>query len=412
MAAPDNETMAATAERGQALYTPNYRPAPVIFDRGDGVWLYDTEGKRYLDFAAGIAVNALGHNHPGLTAAIQDQAARLLHVSNLFFTAPPIELAERLVDASFADRIYFANSGTEANEAALKMARRYMQLVRGENRFKFICAEKSFHGRTWASISATGQPKYHQGFAPLVPGFEHVPYNDLAAIEAAIDDETCAVFLEPLQGEGGLIVPEPGYLAGVRALCDAHGILLIFDEVQTGVGRTGTLFAYEWAGATPDLMTLAKGLGGGFPIGAMLCTEEVAKGFAPGAHASTFGGNPLACRAGLAVLDALEDEALVENCAAMGAYLMAALVRLAEQTPGVVEARGRGLLVGLAVDPERIDRAQVAAAAREAGLLLTLAGTDVLRLTPPLTVGAAHIDEAISILEAALERVGMLGSDE
>ena len=266
-------TQAEWAARASEHFTPNYRPAPVVFTHGEGVYLYDQEGKRDLDFAAGIAVCALGHNHPDLTRALSEQARRLLHVSNLFLNEPAIELAERLCERSFADQVYFCNSGAEANEAALKMARRYQKLVKGEDRYEFICATQSFHGRTWAAISATGQPKYHEGFAPLVPGFIHVPYDDLEAMRGAITANTCAIFVEPLQGEGGLIVPSEGYLEGLRALCDEHGLLLIFDEVQTGVGRTGQLFAHEWSGVTPDIMSLAKGLGGGVPIGATLCTK-------------------------------------------------------------------------------------------------------------------------------------------
>lgn len=390
--------------RGERLLTPNYAPAPVIFDRGEGAYLIDLEGKRYLDFTAGIAVCALGHAHPKLAEAIADQARQMLHISNLYFSAPEIELAERLTALSFADRVFFANSGAEANEAALKIARRYQQVVKGTTRHQFICAERSFHGRTWAAISATGQPKYHEGFGPLVPGFVHVPYNDATAIEAAINEETCAVFLEPLQGEGGLIEPEPGYLKAVRDLCDAHGLLLIFDEIQTGLGRTGPLFAYEHEGVTPDIMTLAKGLGGGVPIGAMLCTDAVAEGFKPGVHASTFGGNPLACRAGVEVLKVLEAEAILDNVQRVGAYLKAALLKGVGQVPGVIGARGRGLLQGWVVEAG-IDRAAVRREALSRGLLLTQAGADTLRLSPPLNIGVSHVDEALEILSAAITAV-------
>jgi acetylornithine/succinyldiaminopimelate/putrescine aminotransferase len=268
-------TQTEWAERAKAVMTPNYRPAPIVFERGQGAWLYDASGKRYLDFTAGIAVCALGHGHPALTETISNQARNLLHVSNLYLNQPSIELAERLTEICFADRVYFGNSGAEANEAALKLARCYMQSVRGEERSDFICATQSFHGRTWAAISATGQPKYHKGFAPLVPGFSHVPYNDLAAMEAAVTDQTCAIMVEPIQGEGGIIVPDPDYLPGLRKLCDDRGILLIFDEVQTGVGRTGNWFAHQHSGVEPDIMSLAKGLGGGVPIGAMFCIVEV-----------------------------------------------------------------------------------------------------------------------------------------
>lgn len=393
------------ATRAAKVYTPNYRPAPIVFAHGDGVWLTDVDGHRYLDFAAGIAVCALGHNHPAMTRALTEQAGKLLHVSNLFLNAPAVKLAETLVRLSFGDRVYFGNSGAEAVEAALKMARRYMRLVKGEDRYTFLCAEKSFHGRTWAAISATGQPKYHAGFGPLVPGFEHVPYNDLDAMAAAIDETTCAIFVEPVQGEGGVVPAAPGYLAGLRALCDDHGILLIFDEVQTGVGRTGEWFAYEHDGVAPDIMTLAKGLGGGVPISALVCTEEVSHGFAPGAHASTFGGNPLACHTAQAVLDTLEADGLVEHAARMGAHLHAALEGLVSKHDGVVKARGRGLLRGLVVDPAKVDRAAVVEAARDGGLLMTSAGSDTLRLCPPLNVGSAHIDDAVARLDQALTQI-------
>ncbi|MEE2645173.1 MAG: aspartate aminotransferase family protein [Myxococcota bacterium] len=394
--------MKSWSARAAHTFTPNYRPAPLLFTRGDGVYLYSDEGQGYLDFAAGIAVCALGHNSRRLSEAIAEQARSLLHVSNLYLNQPSIELAEALCARSFADRVYFGNSGAEANEAALKLARRYMRLIRGEDRWRFICAEKSFHGRTWAAISATGQAKYHEGFAPLVPGFEHVPYNDLSAVEAAINDETCAVFVEPMQGEGGVIAPIPGYLEGLRALCDQAGILLIFDEVQTGVGRTGAWFSHQLDGATPDIMTLAKGLGGGVPIGAMLCTDEVAQGFAPGAHASTFGGNPLACRAGLTVLEVIEEESLLDQVRQRGQQLEEALSALVSAHSQLLDVRGRGLLRGIGCAAS-LDRARVVTEARERGLLITTAGADALRLCPPLVIGEGHIREAMKILDEAIQ---------
>jgi len=397
-----SRTQAEWAELAKQVMTPNYRPAPIVFERGQGIWLYDAEDHRYLDFAAGIAVCALGHGHPALSRAISGQAEKLLHVSNLYLNRPSIELAAHLTALSFADRVYFANSGAEANEAALKLARRHMQAVRGENRSGFVCTTRSFHGRTWAAISATGQPKYHKGFGPLVPGFSHVPYNDLAAMDAAINEETCAVLVEPIQGEGGVIVPDPAYLPGLRRLCDDRGVLLIFDEVQTGIGRTGEWFAYQHSGIAPDIITLAKGLGGGVPIGAMMCTNEVADGFQPGVHASTFGGNPLVCQAALTVLKTIESDDLLTNSRVMGQALAEGLRTLVDQVPGVLEVRGRGLMCGLGVDNDRIDRAAVVAAARDAGLLLTMAGPDALRLVPPLIVGRAHIEEAVSILRTVL----------
>ena len=390
------------AQRAKQHFTPNYRPAPVVFTHGEGCYLYDQDGRRYLDFAAGIAVNALGHNHPELTRALSEQARKLLHISNLFLNEPAVELAEALCERSFADQVFFCNSGAEANEAALKMARRYMRLVRGEDRYEIICATKSFHGRTWAAISATGQPKYHEGFGPLVPGFLHVPYNDLGAVEAAIGPHSCAVFMEPIQGEGGVIVPDPGYLKGLRALCDKHGLLLIFDEVQTGVGRSGRWFAHQWEGVTPDIMSSAKGLGGGVPIGATLCTREAGRGFAPGAHATTFGGNPLATRAGLTVLKVLEREGYLEHAERMGERLGASFASLVEAHPALLTGhRGRGLLRGLVV-ADGVDRAQIVAGARDKGLLLTNAGSDTLRVCPPLIVGPAHIERACEVLDEVL----------
>ncbi|MFZ4738417.1 MAG: acetylornithine transaminase [Bradymonadia bacterium] len=400
------ESQADIVARARRLMTPNYKPQPVIFVTGEGPFLYDRDQKRYLDFTGGIAVSCLGYNHPVLAQAIAEQAKRVLHVSNLYFNQPQIDLADRLIDRSTTDRIFFCNSGAEANEAALKIARRYMRLVRGENRWKFVAAKYSFHGRTWAAISATGQPAYHEGFAPLVEGFSHVPYGDLEAIEAAIDDETCAVLMEPLQGEGGVITPPEGFLRGLRELCDRHGVLLILDEVQTGVGRTGRLWAHEHEGIRPDVFTLAKGLAGGVPIGAMLCTEEVSKGFAPGAHASTFGGNPLACRAALAVLDVIEKEGLIAHVERVGLHLREALDGLSSRVPGLKGARGKGLLAGVGVDPAVVDRPSVIERCRNLGLLLTQAGPDALRLTPPYIVSRSHVDEAVSILERALRGEG------
>ncbi len=391
--------------RANEVMTGNYRPGPVVFDRGEGLWLYDTEGRRYLDFAAGIAVSALGHNHPALTRALAEQARKLLHTSNLWLTGPGVEAMELLVERSFADRVFFGNSGAEAIEASLKIARRYMQAVRGEDRFEFITATHSFHGRTWAAISATGQPKYHEGFAPLVPGFVHVPYGDVEAVEGALTAKTCAVMVEPIQGEGGVIVPPDGYLEGLRALCDRAGVLLIFDEVQTGMGRTGRWFGYEHSAVTPDIMALAKGLGGGVPVGAMVCTEAVAAGFVPGVHASTFGGNPLACSAIAAVVATIEEEGLLPRVEAVGDQLGAGLEALCGELDGLVEARGRGLLRGLAVDVDRVDRAAVRARCEEKGLLLTLAGADAIRLTPPLIAEAGHVEQALEILGDALAEV-------
>ena len=383
----------------QKTLTPNYRPAPIVFERGEGNYLYTPDQTPYLDFTAGIAVCALGHHHPDLSRAVAEQAHTLIHISNLFINQPALELSQKLTDLCFGDQVYFGNSGAESNEAALKMARRYMSLVRKEpQRYKIICALKSFHGRTWAAISATGQPKYHEGFAPLVPGFVHVPYNDLQAMKDAVDQETCAILIEPLQGEGGVVEAQEGYLKGLREMCDQEGILLIFDEVQTGVGRTGNWFAHQHDGVEPDIMSLAKGLGGGVPIGAVVCTQEAGKGFAPGAHASTFGGNPLACRAALTVLDVIEKQGLVEHAQEMGNYLASCFDQLQTQHPLILKHRGRGLLRGLVVDPQ-IDRSALVNLARDHQLLITRAGADTLRVCPPLIIGPAHVDEAIEKLD-------------
>ena len=392
-------------ERGRAVFTPNYRPAPVVFSHGEGAYLWDLDGKKYLDFTAGIAVCALGHAHPRLTETLQEQASKLLHVSNLYFNQPSIELAEALSEICFADRVYFANSGAEANEAALKIARRHMQAVRGEERSDIICAYQSFHGRTWAAISATGQPKYHKGFAPLVPGFRHVPYNDLEAVAEIISEQTCAVMVEPIQGEGGIIAANPGYLEGLRRLCDEVGALLIFDEVQTGVARTGDWFAHQHEGVQPDIMSLAKGLGGGVPIGAMLCTQHVAEGFQPGVHASTYGGNPLVCAGSLAVLKTIANENLLENARIVGQSLAIALSRIVSRFEVCHEVRGRGLMRGIGVNPDALDRAAVMNAARERGLLITTAGKDALRLVPPLVISEADVQTAESILTDAIKSV-------
>lgn len=400
-----NESTHSWADRLKKSFTGNYRPAPLAFTRGEGTYLYTHDGVRYLDFAAGIAVNSIGHNHPALTRALSDQARKLLHVSNLFINPPAVELAEILIEKSFAERVYFANSGAEANEAAFKMARRYMQVIRGEDRYEFICALQSFHGRTWAAISATGQEKYHQGFSPLVPGFKHVPYNDLTSVREALTPHTCAIMVEPLQGEGGIIEADPGYLAGLREICDEAGILLIFDEVQTGVGRTGNWFAHQYDGVTPDIMALAKGLGGGVPIGATLCTTEAGLGFVPGVHASTFGGNPLACRAGKTVIDVIESEGLVERAKNLGEGLATRFEQLISEHEVLIGHRGRGLLRGL-ITPKDFDRSQIVLAARAQGLLITTAGADALRVCPPLIIGEGHLDEAVEKLDKAIRSLG------
>jgi predicted acetylornithine/succinylornithine family transaminase len=389
------------------VFIKNYRQAPIVLARGAGAEVWDVAGRRYLDMTAGIAVCGLGHAHPVFTARVTEQLARLVHVSNLFFNEQGILAAEALVKRSFADRVFFCNSGAEANEGALKLARRYQAVVaNAPERTTIVATHGSFHGRSFATVSITGQPKYREGFGPLVEPVEFLPYGDLDAARALLTKRTaCCIIVEPIQAEGGLVVAPPGYLAGLRALCDETDTILIFDEVQTGVGRTGTWFGHEHDGVTPDVMTLAKGLGGGIPIGALCATERAAAGLAakPGGavpHASTFGGNPLACGAAIAVLDIIEKDNLLAGVTSMGEYLGQRLEALVAKHPSVaLEARGRGLLRGVRVAGEV---AKLNAAMRERGVLLSLAGADVLRFAPPYIVGKPAIDEAVDALDAVL----------
>src|SRR5713101_6081243 len=322
-------------------HTPNYARAPICLVRGDGVRVWDSDGKEYLDFGAGIAVASLGHCHPRVTGAIREAAATLLHVSNLYHTAPQIHLAKLLCDHSFADRVFFCNSGAEANEAALKLVRKYAKEPYASDRYEVIATRNAFHGRTFATVTATGQEKYQHGFEPLVPGFKHVPYNDLRAMERAIDNRTCAVMVEPIQGEGGVHVPDDDYLPGLRKLCDESGALMILDEIQTGVGRTGRLWCHEHTGVEPDIMTLAKALANGVPIGATLAREEVARTLGPGSHGSTFGGTPFVASVALATLTTILDEKIPERAARMGRHLMDGLRVLAGKHATIQEIRGR-----------------------------------------------------------------------
>lgn len=389
--------------RANQLNSPNYGPADIIFERGDGVWLTDSRGNRYLDFLAGIAVCSLGHAHPRLTEALHDQVDRLLHVSNMFYTGEQISLMQKLVDRSFADRVFFCNSGTEANEAAFKLVRRYQSKIAGNpDKTDIISMKSSFHGRTLASITATGQPKYHDGFAPLAGGFKYTPFNDAEALEAAIDDNTAAILVEPVQGEGGVRPANLEFLRTARRLCDDYGALLIYDEVQTGVGRVGELFAYQHFGVAPDVMSLAKGLGGGVPLAATLATDEVWKGWKRGSHASTFGGNPLATRAGSVVLDVIEEDNLLENVRNRGEQLRQGLEELAEQFDVISQVRGIGLLTGA----ECGDAAsRISELARDQGLLINTAGGNTLRFVPPLIITEADVEDALQRLEAALNKL-------
>jgi predicted acetylornithine/succinylornithine family transaminase len=380
----------------QRYLMPTYRRAPVAFSHGEGVWLVDLDGKRYLDFIGGIAVSVLGHRHPRLVEAIQQQAARLLHVSNLYHIAEQAELARYLIEHSAFDRAWFCNSGAEANEAAIKLARKWGRRDGGD-RFEIVVAHHSFHGRTMGTLSATMQPKYQQPFGPLVPGFVAVPFNDLDALPGATTANTVAVMLEPVQGEGGIVPASLEYLRSVREWCDARNLLLIFDEVQTGIGRTGRLFAYEHSGVEPDVITLAKGLGGGVPVGAVLAKESAAV-LGPGEHGSTFGGNPLACAAALAVITTVVEDGLPEHAARMGARLTAGLQTLVAK--GLAKGvRGQGLLLGFELNSEA---APVVDRCREAGLLVNAVQPTALRLAPPLVVQPAEIDQAVAILERVL----------
>lgn len=374
-----------------------YRRADVVLERGEGVYLFDTDGKRYLDFMSGIAVTALGHADPAVTAAVAEQAATLTHVSNLYHTIPGVGLARRLVTHSFADRVFFTNSGAEANEGALKFARKWARVHGGEGKHEIVAFSGSFHGRTMGALSVTYKAVYREPFAPLVPGVCFAPFNDLDAARALISDATCAVIVEPVQGEGGIHAATPEFLRGLRALCDRHGALLIFDEIQCGLGRTGHLWAHEVYQVTPDIMTLAKPLANGLPIGAILLTEDVAAAIGPGEHGSTFAGGPLVTRAAQVVFDRVSDPAFLAAVAENGDYLRARLHELG--SPLVVEVRGMGLLVGVELNTAV---APVVAAAREKGLLIINAGETILRIAPPLIVTRDHIDDAVAILEACL----------
>lgn len=378
-----------------------YARYPIALVRGKGARVWDADGKEYLDFVGGIAVNALGHGHPAVTRAIRQQAARLLHVSNLYHIAPQSELARELCRRSFAERVFFCNSGAEANEAAIKLTRRYGAEWLG-GKYEILSTFNSFHGRTLATLTATGQEKVRAGYDPLPAGFRQAPYGDLGAMEAAIDEEkTAGILVEPIQGEGGVVVPDKSYLQGLRELCDQKGLLLIFDEVQVGMGRTGKLFAYEHFGVEPDIMTLAKALGGGLPLGAMLAKEKVARSFVPGAHASTFGGNPLACNVGLAVLKTLVQGGALKNCAKMGKVFVQGLVEMKGRFSSIRDVRGKGLIVGMELD---IDGTGIVEECMKAGLLINCTAHKVLRFIPPLIIGEKEIERGLGILEKVLAR--------
>ena len=382
---------------------PNYARADLAFERGEGAWLWTVDGRRFLDFGSGIATASIGHGHPHLAKAIAEQAAKVMHVSNLYRIPQAEKLAQRLVDNSFADSVFFCNSGAEANEGMIKMMRRAMFDSGKEDAYRIICFEGAFHGRTLATLAATGNPHYLHGFGPVVDGFDHVPFNNMNAVRDAIGPNTCGIIVEPIQGEGGIRAADMQFLRDLRAVCDEYGIILGMDEVQSGMGRTGKLFAHEWAGITPDVMSSAKGIGGGFPLGAVLAKEKFAKALVPGTHGTTFGGNPLACTAGNAVLDVILAPGFIEDVERKGRKLGDALTQVAKDFPTVfVDARGMGLLRGLkCVVPQGI----VQAACTAEGLMAITAGENVLRLAPPLVVTDSDIDQGVAMLRAAAAKV-------
>jgi len=376
---------------------PNYARADLAFERGEGAYLYATDGRRFLDFASGIAVTALGHSHPHLVQALTEQAKKVWHTANLYQIPGQTRLAERLVAASFADSVFFCNSGAEAIECGLKMVRKYHDDFGDPRRYRVICCTGGFHGRTLATIAAGGQEKHLAGFGPIVIGFDHVAYDNLNELRAAITGETAAILVEPVQGEGGLRPASRDYLKGLRAVCDEYGLLLFLDEVQCGMGRTGKLFAHEWAGVEPDIVATAKGLGGGFPVGACLAKERAARALTPGSHGSTFGGNPLAMAVGNAVLDILLGEGFLEHVQVMSGLLRPRLEELVRRRPETyTEVRGAGLLLGLKC---AVPNTEVIARLRDAGMLTVGAGDNVVRLLPPLIIEPAHVEEALTILD-------------
>jgi predicted acetylornithine/succinylornithine family transaminase len=377
-----------------------YKRFPIVLVKGSGVKVWDVNGKEYLDFVAGIAVCNLGHSHPQVIAVVKEQLENLTHVSNLYYTEPQAQLARLLVENSFADKVFFCNSGAEANEAAIKLARKYAHENMGLDKFELITMKDSFHGRTMATITATGQEKFQFGFTPLLEGFTYVPFNDLQALEARISNKTCGIMVEPIQGEGGVNIPDDNYLAEVREICDRHGILLIVDEVQTGMGRTGKLFAYEHSGIKPDIMTLAKALGNGFPIGAMLATNKIAKAFVPGNHASTFGGSPLAMAAANATVKTMLQEGILEHCREMGDYFLLQLKNLQQKHKIIKEVRGKGLMLAAQLN---IESGDIVNECLQRGLLINSAGSKTLRFVPPLIITTRDIDQATKVLDEVME---------
>ena len=389
----DSQTMMMLSEK----YVANtYARFPILLVRGKGTRVWDLEGEEYLDFVSGLAVCNLGHCHPRVVKAIQTQAEKLIHVSNFYYIEPQIQLASLLCKHSFADKVFFCNSGAEANEGAFKLARKYAKQKMGKDRYEIITMERSFHGRTLATLTATGQEKFRKGYEPLMPGFKYVPFNDIGAVKNGINSKTCAVMLEPIQGEGGVNCPSEGYLKALREICDEKGLLLIFDEVQVGMGRTGKLFAYEHDRVEPDMLTLAKSLAGGVPIGALLIKKEVADSFEPGDHASTFGGNPLATAAGVAALTTILEEGMLENCEKMGNDFLSQLEEIEKKFPFVKEVRGKGLILGMEL---KIDGSSIVKEMLRKKILINCTMGNVLRFLPPLIVAKEEIDRVVKTLE-------------
>lgn len=381
-------------------YNRQRETTPLLI-KGKGTRVWDENGREYLDFVGGLAVNALGHCFPPVIEAVCRQMEKIIHTSNLFYSEPQIRLARALVENSPAGKVFFSNSGAEANEAAIKLARKYSKLHLGEERFEIITALNSFHGRTLATVSATGQPKFHRGFEPLLSGFRYARFNDVDSFRSQVNMHTCAIMVEPVQGEGGVHAASEDFLQGLRRLCNENNLLLIFDEVQCGMGRTGTLFAFQQYNVVPDIFTLAKALGGGLPIGATLCSEEVSKGFSPGDHASTFGGNPAVCAVALTVVESILEEGFLDSVKQKGAFLISGLERLQRLFPGLIkEVRGKGLLVGVEIGSEA---RQVQQICQQHGLLVNCIGETILRLLPPLNVEENELQAALEILEEVLK---------
>lgn len=399
----EDKTNAEIMADGQKYVMNTYGRLPITMVKGQGCHIWDADGKEYLDFVAGVAVNSVGHCHPKVVDAICTQANKLMHCSNLYWIAPQVELAKILVENSDLDKVFFCNSGAEANEGAIKLARKASKEMHpGQEKYEIITMLKSFHGRTLATLTATGQDKVKKGYDPLPVGFKYVPYNDINALKMAVSDITCAVMLEPVQGEGGVIAADDEYLKAVREFCDENGLLLIFDEVQVGLGRTGKLFAYQHSGVVPDIITLAKALGGGAPIGAVMAKDEIAEHFQPGDHATTFGGNPLVTAAGVAAMTVMLEENLPEHAAKMGKYMESKFRELKEEYDFIKETRGKGLLLGLNLD---IEGGAIVKSCLEKGLLINCTAGTVLRFVPPLNVTEADIDQCIDILKQALDEV-------